>query len=310
MEITSQLVKTLREKTNAGMMDCKKALFECEGDIEKSVDWLRTKGLMTARKRAGRATREGLVLAKVSEDGKTGAVIELNSETDFVSKMDSFKEIAESLVGYLATSPDTPPDLQALLDTTCPACGQAFGDVINKAVGTTGEVIRLRRFKVVKASPNGLVHAYIHAGGRLGVLIELEVEKPGPAADELAHNLAMHVAAINPMAIKIEHLSEDFIAKERAVHEAKSKEELEEKAKKKPGKTPADPSILDKMIDGKMRKSFNELVLLEQAYVRDPAKTVTALLKEASGELGKIEIVSFARFQLGEEIEGESAAGE
>ncbi|MDR0622228.1 MAG: translation elongation factor Ts [Deltaproteobacteria bacterium] len=311
MNITSQMVKTLRDKTNAGMMDCKKALTECGGDIDKSVDWLRQKGLMTARKRAGRATREGLVLTKITGDGKVGAVVELNSETDFVSKMDSFREITESLVDYLATAPQAPENVEALLKAKCPKCGEEFGEVINRAVGTTGEVIRLRRFKVIKAGPNGLVHGYVHAGGRLGVLVELEVEKPGPAADDLAHNLAMHVAAINPMAIKIEHLPEDFVAKERAVHEAKSKEELEAKAQKSPGKAPKNiEGLLANMVNGKMKKSFTELVLLEQAYVKDPAKTVAALISEAGKELGKIEVLSFARFQLGEEIEGENASEE
>jgi elongation factor Ts len=311
MEITSQLVKTLREKTNAGMMDCKRALGECGGDIDKAVDWLRQKGLMTARKRAGRATREGLVLTKVTGGAKIGAVVELNSETDFVSKMDSFREITESLVGYLTEAAETPADVPALLEAKCPKCGEKYGEVINRAVGTTGEVIRLRRFKVIKAGPEGLVHGYVHAGGRLGVLVELEVDKPGPAAEELAHNLAMHVAAINPMAIRVEHLSEEFLAKERAVHEAKSREELEAKSKKNPQKAPGDLSVLlAKMVDGKMKKSFTELVLLEQAYVKDPAKTVAALIKEASAELGRIEVISFVRYQLGEEIEGESQAEE
>jgi elongation factor Ts len=311
MEITSQMVKKLRDKTNAGMMDCKKALNECDGDIDKAVDWLRQKGLMTARKRAGRATREGLVLTKITDDAKIGAVVELNSETDFVSKMDSFREITESLVNYLATSQDTPVDVPALLEAKCPTCGEKYSEIINRAVGTTGEVIRLRRFKVIKGGPQGLVHGYIHSGGRLGVLIELNVEKPGPAAEELAHNLAMHVAAINPMAIKVEHLSEDFIAKEKAVHEAKSREELEAKAKKNPNKAPADlTSLFAKLVDGKMKKSFTELVLLEQAYIKDQTQTVAALIKEASKELGQVEVVSFVRFQLGEEIEGETTAEE
>jgi elongation factor Ts len=305
------MVKTLRDKTNAGMMDCKKALQECDGDIDKAIEWLRQKGLMTARKRAGRATREGLVLTKVTGDSKIGAVVELNSETDFVSKMDSFKDITESLVGYLAAAPKAPESVAELLEAKCPTCGEKFGEVINRAVGTTGEVIRLRRFKVIKAGPNGLVHGYVHAGGRLGVLIELDVENPGPEVEELAHNLAMHVAAINPMAIKVEHLSEDFLAKERAVHVAKSKEEIEARAKKNPKKAPTNiEGLLTQMVDGKMKKSFAELVLLEQAYVKDPAKTVTALIKEASKDLGQIEIVSFVRFQLGEEIEGENAPEE
>jgi elongation factor Ts len=292
------------------MMDCKKALIECQGDIDKAVDWLRQKGLMTARKRASRATREGLVLTKVTQDSKIGAVVELNSETDFVSKMDSFKDITQSLVGYLASAPQAPESVAELLEAKCPTCGEKFEEVINRAVGTTGEVIRLRRFKVIKAGPNGLVHGYVHAGGRLGVLIELEVEKLGPEAEALAHDLAMHIAASNPMCVKVEHLPEDFLTKEKAFHEAKSREELEEKIKKNPKMPTNIEDVLVKIVDGKMKKSFTELVLLEQSYVKDPAKTVTALIKEASKELGQIDIVSFVRFQLGEEIEGENASEE
>jgi elongation factor Ts len=310
MEITTQLVKTLRDKTKAGMMDCKKALLECEGDLEKSVDWLRQKGLMTARKRASRATKQGLIQTQVTPDAKIGAIVELNSETDFVAKMDSFKEIAQSIVSYLAAAAsnpaNVPADVPALLEAKCPTCGEAFGEVINRAVGTTGEAIRLRRFKVIQAGPNSLVHGYIHAGGLLAVLIEIEVEKPGPAAEELAHDLAMHVAAMNPMAIKVEQVSQDFWDKERAVHEAKSKDEIEKKNKNNLSKIGDLKTMLERMVEGKMKKTYTELVLLEQTFVKDPSKSVASLIKDASKKLGQIEIVSFARYQLGEELEGEN----
>ncbi|MDR0356582.1 MAG: translation elongation factor Ts [Deltaproteobacteria bacterium] len=308
MELTAQLVKTLREKTNAGMMDCKRALQECECDLEKAVDWLRQKGLMTARKRAGRATREGLALTKVSGDGKVGAVVELNSETDFVSKMDSFKDIAESIVAYLVETPQVPANLEALLQCKCPKCGETFGEVVNRAVGTTGENMRLRRFQVVKAGPKGLVHDYVHAGGKIGVLVELDVEKTGSETDDLAHNLAMHVAAANPMFLRNEDISKDFYDKEKAVQEGKAKEEIDERVKKggKPISPDQLPGMLAKMVEGKLKKSFAELVLLEQAYVKEPKKTIAAVLAEAKANLGEVKLVSFVRFQLGEEIPGEA----
>jgi elongation factor Ts len=308
MEITSQLVKTLRDKTSAGMMDCKNALKECEGDLDRAIDWLRQKGLMTARKRADRATKEGLVLTAISADGTQGAVVELNSETDFVSKMDSFREITESLASFLANAKEPPADLEGLLASKCPKCGETFAEIINRAVGTTGENMRLRRFRVVRTGPDGLVHGYIHAGGKIGVLVEMRAEdRKAAGLEELAHDMAMHVAASNPIALRIEDVPPAFLAKEKAVQEGKAREEMEAKAKTGKKSPPNAEELLAKMVEGKMRKVFSELVMLEKEFIREQKKPVSAVLREASSRIGKVDLASFVRFQLGEEIEEQQA---
>jgi elongation factor Ts len=303
MAITSQMVKILRDKTNAGMMDCKNALAECGGDVEKAVDWLRQKGMVTARKRAGRATKEGLVLAAESPDGQKGALVELNSETDFVAKMDSFRELTQSVANFLLEAPETPSGVDDLLGRACPACGKPIGELIQGAAGTTGENVKLRRFAVFSAD-RGIVHSYIHMNGRLGVLISLKAEKPGPAATELAHNLAMQVAAANPLAINVGDVPPAVLERERAVYAAKAGEEAEAKAKN--SKKPLDKaSLVAKIVEGQIKKFHSEAVLMEQPFVKEPAKTVAQVVKEAAAEVGRAEVAQFARFQLGEELEGE-----
>jgi elongation factor Ts len=309
MEITAQMVKTLRDKTNAGMMDCKKALQECDGDLDKAVDWLRQKGLLTARKRAGRATREGLTLTARTPDGRKGAIVEFNTETDFVAKMESFKEITLGLADYLINAAQVPADVPALLQSQCRHCGRLFADVVSEAVGKTGENMRVRRFAVLEAPEGGLVHGYVHGGGRLAVLIALKAEKPGPAVEELAHNLAMHVAAANPMTVRVEDLSAEFLAKEKAVYQAKAEAELEEKFKKAAEggkKGPNKELIKGKIVEGQILKLHAEVVLLEQPYVKEPAKSVGEIIKDSAAQTGQVEVLSFVRFQLGEEIEGET----
>ncbi|MDR1085239.1 MAG: translation elongation factor Ts [Deltaproteobacteria bacterium] len=307
MAITSQMVKILRDKTNAGMMDCKKALTECGGDIEKAVDWLRQKGLMTARKRAGRATKEGLVLGAESSDGQISALVELNSETDFVAKMDSFRELTATIATYLVENTDTPADVAGLLTRKCPRCGQIIGELISSAVGTTGENMNLRRFAVFNAPPEGgLVHTYIHMGGRLGVMVSLKAEKKGPEAVELAHNLAMQIAAANPLSIGIEHLPPEVIERERAVLTVKAEAEAKAKVEKSKGKNLDINAILPKIIEGQLKKFYSEVVLLEQPYVKEPSKNMAQVLKEAKDKVGQAEIAAFVRFQLGEELEGDA----
>jgi elongation factor Ts len=310
------MVKALRDKTNAGMMDCKAALTECDGDIEKAVDWLRQKGLVTARKRAGRATKEGLVLAAESPDGQKASLVELNTETDFVSKMDSFRELTLNIANFLLEAKEVPADVPALLASTCPKCGKVIGDVINAAVGTTGENMKLRRFAVFSAT-GGLVHSYIHMNGRLGVLVNLKVEKNGPPALELAHNLAMQIAATNPLAVSPQDVPEAVIDREKAVYAVKAAEEVdqniqnqkaqEKSGKKKPSKPLDKDQMVQRIVEGQLKKFFAEATLLEQAYVKDPTKTVTKLIQESAKDLGAVEVLQFVRFQLGEEIEGESA---
>ncbi|MDR3204709.1 MAG: translation elongation factor Ts [Deltaproteobacteria bacterium] len=311
MDITPKLVKSLRERTNAGMMDCKKALVECQGDVEKAVDWLRQKGLVSAHKRAGRAAREGLVQTAQSKDSKKGAIVELNSETDFVAKMNSFKDIAAALTEYLVDEAKLPKDLDELL-TREPSFnkaykGKTFGDIITATMSATGEHVKLRRFKVLEADDTSMVHSYVHAGGRLAVLLKLSVEKFGPEALELAHNLAMHIAAANPLVIKVSDLPQSLLDKETAIYQAKAADEAEARIQKTPpDKKPPDKKMLiKKIVEGQVKKFHTEVVLLEQPYVKDPGKTVAELLHVCEPEVGKSKIEAFVRYLVGEELDGE-----
>jgi elongation factor Ts len=209
--------------------------------------------------------------------------------------MDSFKELTLNIAHYLVIADTTPKDVNELLERKCPECGKGIGELINAAVGTTGENMKLRRFVVFQPVEGAFVHTYIHAGGRMGVMIHLAVEKYGPEAEELAHNLAMHVAAANPLTIQIKELTPEILAKERAVYLAKIKES---------GKP---ENLWEKIVDNQMKKFYTEVVLLEQPYVKEPAKNIEALLKSYGATTGKAEIKAFVRFQLGEEIEGEKA---
>ena len=295
MEITAKMVKELREKTNAGMMDCKKALGECGGDLEKAVDWLRQKGLMIARKRAGRATREGLIAAGVSADHRHGALIELNCETDFVAKNEGFRKLAADILALLLAGP-APADVPALLARPL-AAGGTVDEALKGLVGTVGENMNLRRFVRREAKdPGAFLHTYIHGPGRLGVMVELAAEKTGLEAEELAHNLAMHIAAANPVARTAEEVPADLLEREKEIFRAK----LAESGKPE--------NMWDKIMAGQVKKFYSEVVLLEQAYVKDPTgkTTVAGLLKISAGVCGRAEIRAYDRFQLGEELPGES----
>ena len=295
MEISAKMVKELRDKTNAGMMDCKKALNECDCDMEKAIDWLRQKGLMSARKREGRATKEGLVVTGITADLKKGAMVELNCETDFVAKNEAFKKLGEDIVAKFLKASQVADTLDEVLTCTCGDF--VIKDEIGALIGTIGENINLRRFVVCQASDNSILHTYVHGAGRIGVMLELAVEKCGQAADDLAHDLAMHIAAANPAALTAEDVPQDMLTREKALYLAKAKES---------GKP---ENIWDKIVEGNVRKFYGEVVLLEQPFVKDPSKSVAAVLKEAK-ECGQVSIKSFVRFQLGEELEGQEQSGE
>lgn len=298
MEISAKMVKELRDKTNAGMMDCKQALAACECDLEKAVDWLRQKGLMTARKREGRSAREGLVAALISPDEKRGAMVELNCETDFVAKTDAFQELAAKMAEQALEAPESASLDDLLNQPSRQDPEMTVGDLIKNIVGTTGENMRLRRFVRYQAGGNAIVHTYIHAGGRLGVLVELVCEKTGPEAAELAHNLAMHIAAANPLAITQEAIPQELVEREKALYEAKAKES---------GKA---AHLWPKIIEGNLRKFYGEVALMNQVYVKDDKKSVADVFKEAGRALGRVELKRYARFQLGEDLPGEEASEE
>ena len=275
-QITAALVKELRERTGAGMMDCKKALTAVEGDMDKAIDFLREKGLAAAAKKAGRIAAEGVVGSFVSADGKIGAIVEVNCETDFVAKTDGFKALVEKIAAHIVAT--KPADVEALLASELD--GQTVEALVTARVAKICEKISVRRFALYEA-PEGVVAAYIHGGGKIGVIVEL---KGGNA--ELGKDVAMHVAAANPS-----YLERSQVPAAELEHE---KEVLSEQAKNegKPEK------IIEKMVMGRINKYYKEVCLVDQEFVKDPDQTVGKLVKAAGAE-----VLAFSRFQLGEGIE-------
>ena len=293
-EITASLVKELREKTGAGMMDCKKALGETAGDVEKAVDWLRTKGLSAASKKAGRVAAEGLV--GVAADGTRGAVVEVNAETDFVGRNDQFQKFVAAATKLAL---DNGGDLAKVAAAPFPGTGRDVQGELTNLIATIGENMSLRRAASLSVS-DGVVVAYTHNAvapdlGKIGVLIALESTGDKTKLGALAKQLAMHVAATNPQSLTVADLDQAAIERERAV--------LAEKAGQQ-GKT---PEIVAKMVEGGLRKFHQEVVLLEQAFVIDGKTKVSKVVEEAAKLVGgPVRLVGFLRFALGEGIEKKS----
>ena len=286
MAITAAMVKELRERTQAGMMDCKKALNEVNGDMEKAIEYLRENGLAKAAKKADRVAAEGLVKEAISADGKTAAIVEVNSETDFVAKNEQFVTFV-SEVAELVLNSDV-ADVEALKATAWPADpSKTVGDVLTEKVATIGENLTIRRF--AKISTEGTLASYTHGGGKIVAIVEIEAE--GEKAYEVGRNVAMQVAAVNP-----EFVSTDEVSEEKKAHE---KEILMNQAmNENPGKP---ENIIEKMVIGRLNKQLKEICLLEQEYVKDPDLTVG---KYVAAELGNASAVKkFVRFETGEGIE-------
>lgn len=291
MEITASMVKELREKTNAGMMDCKKALKETGGDIEKAIDYLREKGLSKASKKADRIAAEGLTTALVSEDGKKGIVVEVNSETDFVAKNEEFVKF----VGEVATVAlnNEPADLEALKAATL-SNGKTLQEELTAKIATIGENMSIRRFAVEKVN-EGCVVPYIHAGGKISVIVALESEGAKEELEVLGKDIAMQVAAMNPKYISIDDVDEEFIAHEREILIAQALNE---------GKP---QNIVEKMVEGRLKKELKDICLLEQPFVKDGDITVKKYIDNVASKIGKeIKIVGVQRFEVGEGIEKKS----
>ena len=276
MKITASMVKDLRTKTGAGMMDCKKALVEAEGDMEKAVDILREKGLSKAAKKASRVAAEGAVVSAISADGKTGTIVEVNCETDFVGGNDAFRALAASIAKQILDT--NPADVEALLATEMN--GKTVKDTVTEAVAKIGENISIRRF-VRYESQEGQVYSYIHGGGKIGVLVEL---KGGDA--ELGKDIAMQIAAANPSYLDRTQVPQAEVDHEKEVLAVEARNEG------KPEK------ILEKMVMGRINKFYKEVCLVDQEFIKDGDLTISKLLKSK-----KAEAVRFARFQLGEGIE-------
>jgi len=274
--ITAGMVKELRERTGLGMMDCKKALVEAEGDMDKAIDDLRKASGMKAAKKAGRIAAEGTVLTKIAEDGNSGIIVEVNSETDFVARDENFLNFANNVLEQAFSRRES--DVAALMAGELENTREAL-------VQKIGENISVRRIQILEfANVNeGIVDSYVHSNNRIAVLVAL---KGGD--DSLARDIAMHVAAVNPVVVRSEDVSKDLLAKESEIYSAQARES---------GK-PED--IIEKMIQGRLRKFVAEISLMDQPFVKDPETTVGALLKKAGAD-----VVSFVRYEVGEGIEKE-----
>ncbi len=280
MEITAASVKALRDKTGAGMMDCKKALAESEGDMEKAVDYLRKKGAATAEKRMDRSANEGVVLSSI-ENG-LGCILEVNCETDFVARSADFLGFASEVMETVRKV--RPADIESLLASR--KGDRTVADALTEAVGRIGEKLDVKRFAIFASE--GVIIDYIHPGAKLGVMLELEA----PASDAvtmLGKDLAMQVAAMNPVAIDRSSVPEDVREKELDIYRQQAREQ---------GKP---DGIVDRIAEGKLNKYFQEFTLLEQSYIRDGTKTVKEHVDEIAGTGGcPILVKRFVRFQVGE----------
>jgi elongation factor Ts len=286
MAITSELVKQLREKTGAGMMDCKKALEETGGDFEKAIEYLRKKGAAVAAKRAEKSANEGLVLTRLSEDSKTASIIELNCETDFVARSDAFVELANKIADVVFIN--NLKSLDELLNTAVD--GLTVADLINEAIGKIGEKIQLSRFKKVNIE-NGSIVDYIHPGSKLGVLVIFEYTKPVPTDFRtFGRDIAMQVAAMKPLTISRDEVDKELVEKEIEIYKTQARNE---------GKP---EQVLDKIAQGKLEKFYQEVCLLEQLFVKDGSKAVGELIKsynEANNT--DVKVKQFIRFHLADE---------
>jgi elongation factor Ts len=289
-EITATLVKELREKTGAGMMDCKRALGETAGDLEGAVDWLRKKGLSAAAKKAGRVASEGLV--GVATRGKVGAMVEINSETDFVARNDGFQKFVHAVTEAALGAGD---DIDRLKATPFPGSSRNVGDELTHMIATIGENMALRRARRLEVK-NGIVISYVHSPlapglGKIGVLVALESTGDHGKLAGVGKELAMHVAAANPQFLDVASVDKSALERERDV--------LREQARA----TGKPDNVIEKMVEGRLRKFYEDVVLLEQPYVRDQESRVKQVIDAAAKEIGApVRVTGFVRFGLGEGI--------
>jgi elongation factor Ts len=292
MAVTAAMVKELRERTSAGMMDCKKALVESDGDMEKAIEWLREKGLSQAAKKASRIAAEGVVAQYVNEDASVGVIVEVNCETDFVAKTDNFLNFANSVAKHIALA--NPADVDAMMNQKfVDDESKTISDMVSDATVAIGEKISIRRFE--RYETTGVISTYIHLGGKVGVIVEVATDEAGRKNEEVktfAHDLALQIAAARPEAVRREEVDVEKLNKEKEILRAQALNEG------KPEK------IVERMVEGRIEKYYKEVCLLEQLFVKDGEKTIKGLMGEVAKNAGaKIDVVKFARFERGEGIE-------
>lgn len=274
MAITASLVKELRERTGSGMMECKKALVECDGDIEAAAELMRKSGAAKADKKAGRVAADGAIKVGVSDDGKLAAILEINSETDFVAKDDNFKSFADQVLA--AVMSEKPVSVEALSALPL-ANGQSVEEARQELIGKVGENIQVRRFEVIESDQT--IASYLH-GARIGVLVEASVDA------DMSRDIAMHVAAVNPQFVNESAVPSEFVEKEKAILIAQAESS---------GKP---MEIIEKMIQGRLKKFLAEVTLMGQPFVKDPDQTIEQLVSKAGGNVSR-----FIRYEVGEGIE-------
>lgn len=279
MAVTSEQVKLLREKTGAGMMDCKKALEESNGDFEKAIEYLRKKGAATAQKRADRSTKEGIVVTRVDENNTLGVILEVNCETDFVARSKDFVDFANSTAELISVK--KPENLTALLDLKN-SDNISISQYLNDLMAKIGEKIEVRRYKILKSN-NGYISSYTHMGSKIGVLVEFEGDPQ--KAELVGRDIAMQIAAMNPQFISRDQVSKDIIEREIEIYKTQARNE---------GKP---EQVLEKIANGRLEKYFQEMCLYEQVFIKDPGKTIKDVITEAGGNL---KLKQFERYQLGE----------
>ncbi|NGP44100.1 elongation factor Ts [Bacillaceae bacterium SIJ1] len=278
MAVTAQMVKELREKTGAGMMDCKKALTETDGDMEKAIDFLREKGIAKAAKKADRVAAEGLTY--IETKGNLAVIVEVNSETDFVAKNDGFKQMIQVVASHLLEA--QPESVEAALESTMSSDNVTVKEFINSNIAKIGENLSLRRFSIVEKEDNDVFGGYLHMGGRIGVLTVVK-----QSSDEgLAKDVAMHVAAVNPRYVTRDEVPQDEVAREEEVLKQQALNE---------GKP---ENIVEKMVQGRLGKFFEEICLVDQGFVKDPDQKVGKYIASKGAEMG-----TFVRYEVGEGME-------
>jgi len=291
MAVTAALVKELREMSGAGMSACKDALVEANGDLKRASEILREKGLASAAKKAGRVAAEGLVFTALSDDRKTGALVEVNSETDFVAKNNDFIEFVQNMAKQALNSAATTVE-ELLADKWAADPSQTVQEVLAHKVATIGENLGLRRFERYQAGGSSTIIDYIHGGGRVGVMLEISAAEINEAVLEVGRNVCMQIAAMSPQFVSSADMSQEYIENEKAILLKTALNENEQESKPKP------PAVIEKMVEGRLKKQLKEICLVESEYVRDDNMTVGQYL-----ETVKATVLRFVRFEKGEGIE-------
>ena len=294
MAITAAMVKELRETSGAGMMDCKKALTATDGDMEKAIEFLRENGLAKAEKKAGRVAAEGMVATNISADGKTAAIVEVNSETDFVAKNEKFQTFVSQVAAQVAATSAT--DVDAFLEEPwCEDASKTVKENLASMIAVIGENMTIRRFAKLQAT-DGVIESYIHAGGKIGVIVEAKTDANSAAVKECLKNVAMQIAALNPKYTSRDEVDQDYIEHEKEILKAQAVKEKPDAAEK----------IIDGMVMGRINKELKEICLLDQVYVKseDGKQSVGKYVESVAKAEGiALEIKGFVRYETGEGIE-------